>query len=151
MQPVDFLRAARLGIGVLLATLLASIPMVAVYAYVINPGQPQAVYDAAARWIAPWSSHIIGPLLFLWFNYRGAVRHPTRQAIPFALAGMVGYVIADLASVPVFGLTFASVLTGTFFRSLAVKTAAALLGAHLGARRSSPRSAPPPTGARSHG
>lgn len=43
MQKIDLLRAALVGVGVLVGTLLASIPMVAVYAHLINPGQPQAV------------------------------------------------------------------------------------------------------------
>jgi hypothetical protein len=140
MHPLDFLRAALVGVGVLVVTLLASIPMVAVYAHFINPGQPQAVYDAAALWIAPWSSHVIGPLLFLWWNYRGAVRRPERNAIAFAGASIVSFMIADVASVVPFGLTLSSALTGTFFLSLSVKTAGALLGARLGMQRSSPQS-----------
>lgn len=144
MQPADFLRAALLGLGVLVGTLLASIPMVAVYAYFINPGQPQAVYDAAAQWIAPWSSHILGPLLFLWLNYRAASRNPRRPALVFALAGIVAYAVLDMASVVLFGLTFATALTVTFFVSLAAKTAGALLGAHLGRRRSMALAQPSP-------
>lgn len=137
MQPLDYLRAALVGVGVLVVTLLASIPMVAVYAHFINPGQPQAVYDAAALWIAPWSSHVIGPLLFLWWNYRGAVRRPGRHAIAFAGASVVSFVIVDVASVVPFGLTMSSALTRTFFLSLCVKAAGALLGARLGMKRSS--------------
>lgn len=136
MQPTDFLRAALVGVGVLVGTLLASIPMVAVYAYLINPGQPPAVYDAAAQRIAPWSSHIVGPLLFLWWNYRGALRVPRRNATAFAISGIAAYFVADMISVPLFGLTFSSVLTVTFFVSLSVKSAGALLGARLGAMRS---------------
>lgn len=140
MQPVDYLRAALVGVGVLVVTLLASIPMVAVYAHFINPGQPQAVYDAAALRIAPWSSHVIGPLLFLWWNYRGAMRRPGRNAIAFAGASVVCFVLADVASVVPVGLTIASALTRTFFLSLCVKTAGALLGARLGMQRSIPQS-----------
>lgn len=134
MQPVDYLRAALVGVGVLVGTLVASVP--AVYAHVINPGQPQPVYEAAAQWIAPWSSHIVGPLLFLWWNYRGAVRWPQRHSMAFAWAGIAGYLIADVASVVIFGLTFSAVLTVPFFVSLSAKTAGALLGARLGKGRS---------------
>lgn len=135
MRPIDFLRAALIGVGVLVGTLIASVPMVAVYAYLINPGQAQAVYDAAAHRIAPWSSHIVGPLLFLWWNYRGSVRAPTRNATAFALIGIACYFVADMATVPMFRLTFSSVLTMTFFTSLAAKAAGALIGARLGQRR----------------
>ncbi len=136
MPKNDLLRAALMGVGVLVGTLLASIPMVAVYAHLINPGQPQAVYDAAAQWIAPWSSHIVGPLLFLWWNYRGARRRPDRPAIAFAWCSVAAYVIADLASAVLFGLSLSSVLTTSFFVSLSVKTSGALLGARLGKARS---------------
>ncbi|MBL0940874.1 MAG: hypothetical protein IBJ03_18425 [Gemmatimonadaceae bacterium] len=134
MQPIDFLRALALGLVVLVGTLLASVLMVAFYAYVINPGHSQDVYNAAALWIAPWASHVFGPLLFFWGNYRGAVRKPQRNAIAFACASIVGYVILDMASVPLFGTTFATVLTLTFFLSLGGKTVGALLGAWLGGR-----------------
>ena len=106
--------------------------MVAVYAYLINPGQAQSVYDAAAQHIAPWSSHVVGPLLFLWWNYRGAARVPTRPATVFALTSIVFYFLADMATVPLFRLSFSQVLTLTFFLSLASKTAGAVLGARLG-------------------
>ena len=134
MQPIDFLRALALGLVVLIGTLLGSVLMVAFYAYVINPGHPQAVYNAAAVWIAPWASHVLGPLLFLWGNYRGAVRKPQRNAMAFAGASIIGYVILDMASVPLFGTTFATVLTLTFFLSLGGKTAGALIGAWLGGK-----------------
>lgn len=136
MQPIDFLRAALIGLGVLVGTLVASVPMVAFYAYVINPGQAQAVYDAAAQRIAPWSSHIVGPLLFLWWNYRGALRVPARRVTAFALAGIGFYFAFDMATVPLFGLTFSRVLTITFFLSLAAKASGALLGGMLGQKRS---------------
>jgi hypothetical protein len=139
MPPIDFMfRAALVGVGVLVVTLAASVPMVAVYAHVINPGQPQSVYDAAALWIAPWSSHIVGPLSFLWWNYRGALKRPNRPAIVFALAGIAWYVVADLSSVALFDLSLSTVLTPTFFISLAVKTTGALLGARYGQRKLAP-------------
>jgi hypothetical protein len=139
MQPIDFLfRAAGVGVAVLVVTLAASFPMVAVYAHVINPGQPQAVYDAAALWIAPWSSHIVGPLVFLWWNHRGAVRRPQRPAFAFALAGIAWYLVFEMASLAVFALKPSDVLTVTFFISLAGKTAGALLGARWGQRPSTP-------------
>jgi hypothetical protein len=138
MPPIDWFRAALVGVGVLVGTLIASVPMVAVYAHVINPGQPQAVYGAAAQWIAPWSSHIVGPLLFLWWNYRSAVRRRQARALTFASAGIAWYLVVEMGSVVLFGLNFSTVLTVTFFLSLSAKTAAALLGAWLGQGQSHP-------------
>lgn len=134
MRPIDFARAAGVGFTVFVSTLLLSIPMVAFYSYVIEPGHPQQFYNDAAKWIAPWSSHVFGPLIFLWLNYRGARKHQERTATLFALATVCAYFIIDLASVPLFGISFATVLTTAFFASLAVKTAGALVGAAMGAR-----------------
>ncbi len=135
MNALDSLRALAVGVTVFLGTLLLSIPMVAFYAYVIEPGHPEEFYKAAAQWIAPWSSHIAGPILFFWLNLRGAVRRPHRNAVAFAGATIVGYLLVDLAAVPIFGLAWSTVITPTFVVSLAIKAAAAFAGATLGARR----------------
>lgn len=134
MPPLDFLRALFVSLGVFLGTLLLSIPMVAFYAYVIEPGHPREFYDAAAQRIAPWSSHLAGPLLLFWMNLRGAMRRPQRNATFFAWATIAGYVAIDLASVPLFSIAFSAVLTLTFAASLAGKAAGALAGARLGAQ-----------------
>lgn len=138
MKRIDLLRAAGIGFAVFIGTLLLSVPMVAFYSFVINPGHPQEFYNEAAKWIAPWSSHVFGPLIFLLLNYRGARKRPERNAMTFALATVLAYLLIDLASVPMFGIAFSTVLTGTFFISLAVKTAGALLGAALGQRQQRP-------------
>lgn len=138
MQPIDFLRAAAVGLCVFIGTILGSVLMVAVYAHLINPGHPQEFYNAAAQWIAPWSSHAVGPLLFFWLNYRGALRRPHRKAMAFAGACIACYVIIDMASVPLFGVSFSTVLTWTFLLSLCGKTAGALLGAWIGVRKRTP-------------
>ena len=132
MKPIDFLKALGVALAVLISTLVFAFPMVAFYAYLIEPGHPPEFYSAAAKWIAPWSSHLLGPLLFLAFNYRLARRRPERNAMAFALATIVLYVVIDAGSLPLFGLD-----VWTFFRapvliSLAFKAA----GARLGARTS---------------
>lgn len=147
MSTLDCLLALAVGVAVFLGTLLLSVPMVAVYAHVIEPGLPAESYHAAAQWIAPWSSHIGGPILFFWLNRRGAVRHPQRNAVAFASATIASYVMVELASVPLFGIAFSSVLTMTFVASLAVKAAAALAGA----TRGSGRTATPPMSATARG
>jgi hypothetical protein len=135
MSPLDCFRARSVGIAVFLGTLLLSIPMVAVYRHLIDPGHPPEVYHEAARSIAPWSSHIGGPMLFFWLNHRHAGRYPQRNAVAFAWATIASYVVVDLLSLPPFGLTLSAVVTMTFSTSLAVKAAAALAGAMLGSRR----------------
>jgi hypothetical protein len=54
MNLSDVFKAIGVAFLVLVITLAASYPMVAFYAYVIEPGHPQSFYTDAAQWIAPW-------------------------------------------------------------------------------------------------
>ncbi len=56
MNFAEFTKALGVSLFVLVLTLAASFPMVAVYAYLIEPGHPPEFYSEAANWIAPWSS-----------------------------------------------------------------------------------------------
>lgn len=53
MKSGDLVKARGVAIATLVITVATSLPMVALYAYVIEPGHPQTFYTAAARWIAP--------------------------------------------------------------------------------------------------
>ena len=128
------LKAASVGLAVMILTMVASFPMVAAYAYLIEPGHPREFYSAAAMWIAPWSSHLLGPVLFLWFNFALARRRPDRNAIAFATATIVLYALIDAGSLPLFGASISAFFSPVVLASLAFKTAGALSGAWLGAR-----------------
>lgn len=134
MQPFDFLKALGVALSVLIGTLAFAFPMVAFYAYLIEPGHPPDFYSKAAQWIAPWSSHVLGPLLFLGFNFRLARSRPERNAIAFALATIALYVVIDAGSLPLFGLDVRMFFRPPVLISLVFKAAGALLGAWLGVR-----------------
>ena len=134
MKVVDFVKALGVAIATLVITLAASFPMVAFYAFFIKPGQPEEFYNEAAQWIAPWSSHIIGPLVFFAFNFWLARRSPERNAMLFAAATIVIYAIVDLSMLPMMGFPIAAALTVTHGLSLCIKAAAAFLGAYLGSK-----------------
>lgn len=134
MKAADLFKALAVAIAVLILTLAASFPMVAFYAFVIEPGHPQEFYNEAARWIAPWSSHVLGPLLFLLFNFWLAKRSPQRNATLFAAATIVLYTIVDLGTLPMMGLPIAAALTVPVGVSLLGKAAGAFLGAYWGSR-----------------
>lgn len=134
MRPIDYLKAGGLGLAVMALTIAASFPMVFVYATFVEPGHPQTFYNEAAKWIAPWSSHILGPILFFAFNYWLARRRPERNASAFAAATIGLYILID------FGISLAFVPAAAFFTptvalSLAAKLSGALAGAWLGSRR----------------
>ena len=137
MKPSDFVIALGVAVAVLVITLAASFPMVAFYAYFIEPGHPQAFYSEAAQWIAPWSSHVLGPLAFFGLNYWLAKRNPRRNAMLFAAVTIGLYVIVDFGSLPLMGYDIRAAITATSIASLGAKVVGALLGARLGARRRS--------------
>ena len=132
MKPLEYLKAAGVGVAVLALTLALSYPMVAFYAYFVEPGHPQQFYVDAAQWIAPWSSHVFGPILFFAFHYWLARRSPERNAIAFAIASFVAYVVIDWGMVLGMGMSLGVMLTPSVAASLAAKLLGALAGAYLG-------------------
>ena len=135
MSGGDFLKAFGAAFAVLVLTLAASYPMVAVYAWLVAPGQPQEFYISAAQWIAPWSSHVLGPILFFAFNYWLARRRPEHNAAVFAAVSIAAYVLIDLGLLALMNVEIAPGALLTMSLSLAGKLAAALLGAWAGSRR----------------
>jgi hypothetical protein len=135
MKTSDFMKALGVAVATLVITLVASFPMVAVYAWLIEPGHPPEFYTDAAQWIAPWSSHVLGPLVFFAFNFWLARRNAERNAVLFAVATVVLYVVVDFSMLPLMGLDLFAALSLTMGASLGAKLVGALLGAHLGTRR----------------
>ncbi len=134
MRPIDFLTALGVGVGVLALTLALSYPMVAFYATFIETGHPQQFYVDAAQWIAPWSSHVFGPILFFAFNWWLARRSPQRNALAFAVSSILLYVVVDWGMVVAAGYSLGVMLTARIALSLGAKLLGALAGAYLGAR-----------------
>lgn len=134
MEALDIPKALGVAVAVLVITLAASFPMVAFYAFVIEPGHPQEFYNEAAQWIAPWSSHILGPVMFFAFNFWLAKRSTRRNALLFAAATVVLYTVVDLSTLPMIGLPIAAAFTVPFGLSLVGKAAGAFLGAYHGTR-----------------
>lgn len=134
MSTLDFVKALGVAIAVLVITLAASFPMVAFYAFVVEPGHPQEFYNEAAQWIAPWSSHIFGPVVFFAFNFWMAKRPAQRNALLFAAATIVLYALVDLSTMPMMGLPMSALLSVPFGLSLLGKAAGAFLGAYCGIR-----------------
>jgi hypothetical protein len=121
-------------LAVLVITLAASYPMVAVYAWLIEPGHPQEYYVEAAQWIAPWSSHVLGPLVFFTLNYWLARRQPRRHALLFAVATVVAYVVIDFGALMLMDVPLSLRAALVMSISLAAKLLGALLGGWLGSR-----------------
>ncbi len=133
MKAIDYVKAIGVALATLVFAMAASFPMVAVYAYLIEPGHDQAFYTEAAQWIAPWSSYILGPITFFALNYLLAKRSPDRNPLLFAAMTILGYLVIDISMLPALGVELSSYLTIGFVFWIAVKLAGALFGAHLGA------------------
>lgn len=136
MNFAESLRALGVAVFVLVFTMAASFPMVAVYAYLIEPGHPPEFYTEAANWIAPWSSHILGPIAFFACNYwlvkTGRARFPLR----FAALTIGFYLLVDLVMLgTLLGIPLSTYFTLGILLSLSAKIVAACWGARLGLTR----------------
>ena len=130
MKPLDFVKAAGVGFGLLVVNVLIAIVVVLAYSIFIEPGHPREFYDAAALRIAPWCSHIAGTALFFVAGYWFARRRHERNGYLFAATFTLFYAIIDAATVG-----FVGALAVEFLVSMLLKLLAALAGAWLASRR----------------
>ena len=136
MKFAEIAIALGVAVFVLIFTLAASFPMVAVYAYLIEPGHPPEFYTEAANWIAPWSSYVLGPIAFFVCNYWLVKSSRVQFPLRFAAMTIGFYLLVDLGLVSVLiGLPLSSFLTFGVILSLLVKLIAAVWGARLGSAR----------------
>ena len=134
MKPVDFVKAIGVAFLVLAADLAVSFLVVTVYAQLIEPGQTQAFYNAAALKIAPWSSHIAGPLIFLGAGYLFGRRGGARSPLLFAAAFCAAYAVITVSMLVSMGGVEAAWRDGLPL-TMGIKFAGALIGALLARRR----------------
>jgi len=122
MTAIDFAKAFGVAVGILVVNVAISFAVVAAYSVWVEPGHDQAYYEAAAQWIAPWSSVAFGWLLFFIACYVLS-RGPKRNALAFALAVFAAYAAIDIgilsaacamssAFVPFVALSLTSKLAG---------------------------------------
>lgn len=132
MKPSDFLKAAGTALLLLILNVAISFPVVGVWRAIF---EPQAPPQEVALRIAPWSSHLVGPLLFFAAAWLLARRRPERNGL--AMAGVICafYVLLEAVSVAGHPGGPALLLTPTFGLAMSAKVAAALLGAALARRR----------------
>ena len=136
MKPTDYLKAAGVGLAVMALTLAVSFPAVFVYGALDKSGpHDQAYFNHTATFVAPWCSYVGGPILFFIFNWLLARRRPQRNALLFAAATYVFYLLIDGGSTVLFGMSLMEFFTVSTLISGLAKLAAALAGAWLGSRR----------------
>lgn len=68
MKPIHWGRAVCGTIMAEIASIAAAFAWVAIYSYLINPGQPMATYEAYAAVASPWVSIIAGIPIFYFIS-----------------------------------------------------------------------------------
>lgn len=133
MIALDYVKAFGVALLLMVLNVAASFGVVAVYAYLIEPGHDAAYYEAAAQSIAPWSSVFVGALLFFLAAWFFGVRKPTRSALAFAVTFAAIYTMIDFAIIAaVGGLQHLGLV---IWISVSAKFAACAAGALLSKRR----------------
>ena len=122
------------AILIMVTDVLLSFIVVAIYSFLIEPGHPREFYDAAAQRIAPWSSHIAGPLIFFAAAYISTKRRPQRNAFLFTSAFCAAYTLITLISLVAMGQLDAFFVEGGII-SLALKIIGAFAATFLLTRK----------------
>lgn len=131
MKPIDYLKAAGTALLLQVLNVAISFPVVGIWRALFEPQTPPQ--EVALR-VAPWSSHLIGPVLFFAAAWALARRRPDRNGLAMALAVWAAYLLLEAASSAAYPRGLAMLLTLTFAVSMGVKLAAAVLGAALARR-----------------
>ena len=122
MTAMDFVKAFAVAAGILVANVAISFAVVAAYSLWVEPGHDAAYYQAAAQWIAPWSSIAFGWLVFFIACYVLS-RRPERNALAFAITAFAAYAALDL------GILLAAGELTTYAPIVALSLASKLVGA----------------------
>lgn len=122
MTAIDFVKAIGVAFGILVVNVAISFAVVAAYSVWVEPGHDAAHYEAAAQWIAPWSSIAFGWLLF-FIACAVLSRRPERNALAFALTVFAAYAAIDM------GILFAAGELTAFAPIIALSLASKLVGA----------------------
>ncbi len=133
MKPTLVLRLVGATLLYLVTNVAVSYLVVAVYAYFVNPGQPEQHYLDWALFSAPYSSVIAGmPLMFLLGWWISRWRSVTKPAVAMWVV-WVTYVALDLGIITLSG-GMTQRLAMFVVVSLATKLIAGQLGARFGGR-----------------
>lgn len=141
MNVKDIRWGAALG-GMLLAEvaqIAAAFAWVALYSYLIHPGETPAYYQGYAQVSGPWVALVAGTPIFFWVS-RWIGRKVPARAWPTAMALFGLFVVVDLALILSAGAPSPRVL-GFVAASYLLKLAACHLGGRSAARGGSPRPA----------
>lgn len=126
MNKYVILKLTGLAILTMITLVIISFLEVAIYSYIINPGQDQSVYEAHANITAPYISGIFGFIIFFLVT-----RHWKKKEYPnvmrLAILYPLIYVLVDIVVITAAGVKWAD-----FILIFALANTAKFLGSYLG-------------------
>lgn len=126
MKKYIIFKLIGLAILTMITLVIISFLEVAVYSYLINPGQLESVYEAHANSSAPYISGIFGFIIFfLVTRYWRKKEYP--NVLKLAILFPIIYVLLDIAII-----TAAGVKWSDFILIFAIANTAKFLGSYLG-------------------
>ncbi len=126
MKKTILIKLIGLAILTMIVLVILSFLEVAVYSYLINPGQEQSVYEAHANTSAPYISGIFGFIVFfLVARYWKKKEYP--NVFKLAILFPIIYILLDIIII-----TAADVKWSDFILIFALANTAKFLGSYLG-------------------
>ena len=126
MKKYVILKLIGLAILTMITLVIISFVEVAVYSYLINPGQEQSVYEAHANSSAPYISGIFGFIVFFLIA-RYWKKKEYQNVLKLVILFPLIYVLLDIIII-----TAAGVKWSDFILIFAIANAAKFLGSFLG-------------------
>jgi hypothetical protein len=126
MKKYMILKLIGLAFLTMVTLVIISFLEVAIYSYLINPGQEQSVYEAHAEVSAPYISGIFGFILFfLVARYWKKKKYP--DVFQLVILFPVIYILVDIIIISAAGVKWSE-----FFVIFAMANTAKFLGSYLG-------------------
>lgn len=124
----NYLVLKLIGLAVLtmLTLVILSFLEVALYSYLIHPGQEEAIYEAHANDSAPYISSIAGLIIF-FFVARFWKKKGYENAFKLALLFPLTYIVLDVILLTAFGINWED-----FILVFLISNGAKLLGSFIG-------------------
>lgn len=126
MKQYMILKLIGLTILTMMVLIILSFLEVAVYSYLINPGQEQSVYEAHANISAPYISGIFGFIVF-FLVVRYWKKKEYSNVFKLAMLFPLIYVLVDIIIISAFGVKWSD-----FVLIFALANTAKFLGSYLG-------------------
>lgn len=126
MKKYIIFKLIGLAMLTMITLVIISFLEVAVYSYLINPGQVESVYEAHANSTAPYISGIFGFIIFFLVTRYWRKKEYT-NIIKLSILFPISYVFLDIAI-----LTAAGVKWPDFILIFAIANSAKFLGSYIG-------------------